>query len=108
MLIAWILLAVAVVFEVAAIVCMKLSHGFTQKLPSIGIFIFYGIALALLTLITKYMNISIAYAIWAGAGTALSAVAGVVIFKEKSSKQLVVGVGTVILGIVLIKLSGVA
>jgi len=37
----WIFLSVAILFEVAGITSMKLSRGFAELLPSIGVFVFY-------------------------------------------------------------------
>lgn len=99
----WFMLFIAVCFEVAGIACMKLSHGFTRIIPSILILVFYAIALILLVEIAKTMSISISYAIWAGAGTALSAIMGMVVFKEKATIHGIVGVLIVAAGIILIK-----
>ncbi|MDA0231624.1 MAG: SMR family transporter, partial [Proteobacteria bacterium] len=40
----WVLLAVAIVLEVAGTTNMKLSEGFTRPLPSVLIFVFYGLS----------------------------------------------------------------
>jgi len=37
----WIFLSVAILFEVAGITSMKLSRGFAELLPSIGVFVLY-------------------------------------------------------------------
>jgi len=51
----------------------------------------------------------VAYAIWAGAGTALVAIAGIVLFKEQISTIGFVGIGLIIAGVVMLELgSGAA
>ena len=68
---AWLILAVTILLEVVGSTMMKLSNGFSVFWPSVGVFVCYSAALAGLTITLKYIELSIAYAIWAGAGTAL-------------------------------------
>src|SRR3989338_1998353 len=67
----WLLLAI--VLEVCGTTSMKLSEGFAKLLPSILIFVFYGLSFASLTIALKSIDVSIAYAVWSGVGTALIA-----------------------------------
>jgi small multidrug resistance pump len=100
----WILLMGTILFEVAGTVAMKLSLGFAKLVPSILIFIFYGISFALLTLTLKTMHVSTVYALWSGLGTALVAVIGTMYFKETIPLFKAVGIGLVVLGVILINL----
>nr|WP_269848517.1 SMR family transporter [Methanosarcina horonobensis] len=50
---------------------MKLSEGFSKLIPSVLIFVFYAISFFFFTLALKGIDVSIAYAVWAGLGTAL-------------------------------------
>ncbi|MEA1869807.1 MAG: SMR family transporter [Euryarchaeota archaeon] len=54
---------------------MKLSDGLTRTLPSISMFVLYGLSFGFLALALKKIDVSIAYAVWAGMGTALIATA---------------------------------
>ena len=67
----WLYLAGAILLEVAGTSCMKLSEGFTKLIPSVLIFIFYGLSFVGLTIALKKIDVSIAYAVWAGIGTIL-------------------------------------
>ena len=78
----WVLLTAAIVLEVAGTTNMKLSEGFTRPLPSVLIFVFYGLSFTTFTFALKRLDLSMSYAIWAGAGTALIAGIGIVWFKE--------------------------
>jgi small multidrug resistance pump len=100
----WVLLTGTILFEVAGTVSMKLSQGFAKLVPSILIFIFYGLSFALLTLTLKTMHVSTVYALWSGLGTALVAVIGVMYFKETLPLFKAVGIGLVVLGVILINL----
>ncbi|RYE18585.1 MAG: multidrug efflux SMR transporter [Sphingobacteriaceae bacterium] len=96
----WLILLVGIVFEVLGTVCMKYAEGFTKLTPSILVFVFYGISLAALVFVLEKMEVSIAYAIWASAGTALIAVIGIVAFKENVSWLKVTAIAFIILGII--------
>ena len=78
----WLALISAILFEVAGTTPMKLSAGLTKLVPSVLIFLFYGCAIVSLTLALKKIEISVAYAVWSGLGTALIAVIGMVWFRE--------------------------
>ncbi len=102
---AWLMLIATILLEVAGSTMMKLANGFTVFWPSVGVFVFYSAALAGLTLTLKYIDLSIAYAIWAGAGTALIALIGIVYFKEPVTALKIVSLVFVIVGVVGLQLS---
>lgn len=105
MLNSWLLLASAIVLEVAGTTSMKLSQGFTRLIPSIMIFLFYGLSFVLLTLTLKTLEVSTVYAIWSGLGTSLIAVISVLYLSEVMSWPKALGIAMVVLGVVLINLS---
>lgn len=102
----WYLLGLTITLEVAGTTLMKLSDGFTHLWPSIGVVLCYSGALVGLTLVLKEMELSIAYAVWAGAGTALTATLGMFLFKEPASLLKLASLGLVVLGIVGLHLAG--
>jgi len=79
---AWLYLVVAIVTEVIGTTYMKLSEGFSKLTPSILVFVFYGLSLVALTLALKRIDVSVAYAVWSGLGTAMIAAIGLLVFKE--------------------------
>ncbi len=103
---AWLYLFGAITLEVAGTISMKLADGFTKLLPSFLVFFFYMLSLACLTMALKQINISIAYAIWAGIGTALIAVIGIVFFKEPLSMIKVGSLALIIIGVAGLHLGG--
>ena len=96
----WIWLAVTIAFEVAGAMCMKLSQGFTLLVPSVGVFVCYGLSLAALTLVLKTIELSVAYAIWSGVGTAATAALGIWVFGESLTALKVLSVGLIIAGVI--------
>jgi small multidrug resistance pump len=96
----WLYLALGIVFEVLGTVCMKYAEGFTKLWPSVLVFVFYGASLGLLVLVLEKFEVSIAYAIWASAGTALIAIIGMMFFKEPVSVAKVISITLIIAGII--------
>jgi len=78
----WIFLVLAITLDVAGVISMKLSDGFTKTVPSIMLFVFYAATIFFLTLALKRIDVSVAYTIWSGVGTALIAVIGILYFRE--------------------------
>jgi len=102
----WIYLTLAIIFEVSGTTCMKLSEGFTRIIPSIAMFVLYGLSFVMMPLVLKKIDVSIAYAIWAGMGTALIAAIGILWFKESATMLKLVSIILIIIGVVGLNLSG--
>ena len=60
----------------------------------------------MLTLALKRIDVSIAYAVWSGVGTALIATIGVLWFKEPATAVKLVSLALIILGVVGLNLTG--
>ena len=101
---AWIYLILAIFFEVAGTTCMKLADGFTKLTPSIFIFVFYSISFSLMTLALRRLDLSTAYAIWAGLGTSLVAMIGVYYFNEPMTLVKAISLLFVIIGVIGLRL----
>lgn len=95
----WFYLFLAIVLEVAGTTAMKLSEGFARALPSIMIFVFYSLSFAGLTLALKKIDVSVAYAIWSGLGTALITAIGMLYFREPATLIKIASIGLIILGV---------
>jgi small multidrug resistance pump len=102
----YLLLAGAIAAEVAATTAMKYSEGFSRLWPSLITVTGYVIAFALLAQTLKTVQIGTAYAIWAGAGTAVIAGIGMVFLGESLSLAKAAGIAFVIGGVVLLNLGG--
>ena len=96
---AWALLSVAIAFEVVGTTCMKLSHGFTNLLPSVMMFVFYGLAFSCNTFVTKTLDLSITYAEWSGVGTVATAFIGIYFFKEPGTALKMVSITLILVGV---------
>jgi small multidrug resistance pump len=102
----WFLLFAAIAFEVMGTTSMKLSRGFTRLIPSISIFVCYGISFVFTTFALKRLDVSTVYAVWSGVGTALVALIGWLWFKEPLTALKIVSLGLIVLGVIGLNLSG--
>jgi small multidrug resistance pump len=102
----WVLLGGAIVAEVVATSALKLSAGFTKLVPSIVVGVGYLVSFLLLAQALKQLQVSVAYAIWSGVGTAAVAVIGVVALNEPVSALKILGILLVIGGVVVLNLAG--
>ncbi|KAB3537223.1 MULTISPECIES: SMR family multidrug efflux transporter EbrB [Bacillus] len=95
----------AILTEVFGSTMLKLSQGFSQLLPSIGVLIGFGCAFTFLSLALKTIELSSAYATWSGVGTALTALVGLVLFNETISTKGYIGLALVICGVIVLNQS---
>lgn len=102
----YVFLALAIVFEVAGTSLLKLSDGFTRLWPSVGVAAGYGMAFWMLSLTLRTVPVGIAYAIWAGLGTALIAVIGAFFFGETLGTIKVIGIALIVAGVVALSIDG--
>jgi len=84
---------------------MKLSEGFSRLLPTVMIAVFYIASFSAMVMSLKRIELGVAYAVWAGIGTALIAIIGVVVFKEAATAIKLVAVVLIISGVVMLNLS---
>jgi small multidrug resistance pump len=96
---AWWFLTGAILLEVAGTTCMKLSRGFEHLWPSVMMFTFYAGAFALNTQAVKTIDLSVAYAIWSGVGTALTAAIGILYFREPATAVKMASLGLIVIGV---------
>lgn len=100
----YLMIAVAVCSEVFADSMLKASQGFKRKLPIVGIVVGYVIAFWCISQALMELPLGPVYAIWTGAGIALTAVVGAVVWKEGFNLKKVIGLIAIIGGIAILKL----
>jgi small multidrug resistance pump len=101
----WLLLYTAIAFEVAGTTSLKVAEGFARP----GFFFLclglYGTSFALLAMALKTLPVSIAYAIWSGAGTVLIAVIGMIWFREDAGLLRLLFIALIVAGAVGLNLT---
>jgi len=102
----WMWLYLAIVLEVAATVCIKLSDGCSQAIPSVFMVLFYGVSFFPTAMALRRLDVGMAYAVWSAVGTTLVTLIGMVLFKEQMSPSKMAALGIIIFGMVLLNLIG--
>ncbi len=97
----WLFLLVAIVSEVIATSALKSSEGFSKLWPSVTVVAGYCVAFYFLSLTLRVIPVGIAYAIWAGLGVALIAVAGWLVFGQKLDLPAIIGLVLIVSGVVV-------
>ncbi|ATE60188.1 multidrug/spermidine efflux SMR transporter subunit MdtI [Thauera sinica] len=98
-------MAIAIALEVTANIFIKYSDGFRKRLiGSLGIFCILA-SFTALSQAVKGIDLSIAYALWGGTGILLTAVAGLMLFRQKLTPLGWAGIVSIVLGMSILKLA---
>lgn len=95
----YVLLAGAILSELFGTTALKLSDGFSNPVPSLGVIIGYGFALYLLSLTLEDLPVGVVYGTWAALGIVGVAAIGVIVFDETLDLAGVVGLLLIIVGV---------
>ena len=101
---AFLLLGVAIVIEVAATAVLPKAQGFTNPVWATVVLAGYGLSIWLLTLVVKQLPVTVTYAVWAGAGTAL--VVGLLFLGEPLTWVKALSLAMIVAGVVGLNLAG--
>ena len=96
------LLAVSIVLEVFGASMMKLSDGFTVPAPTLLSLAAYVVSFGIFTFALRCLPLGVAYGIWGGAGTVLTAIIGIVAWHDAFGWGTALGIALVVGGIVLL------
>ena len=102
---AWFLLAVAGLFEVAWAIGLKYTQGFTRLWPSVGTVAAMALSVVLLGLAMRTLPVGTAYAVWTGIGAVGTVILGIVLFAEPATAARLACVGLIVAGILGLKLT---
>ncbi|MCF6525614.1 quaternary ammonium compound efflux SMR transporter SugE [Streptomyces sp. JJ36] len=82
---AWILLTLAGLLEVAWAIGLKYTEGFTRLWPSLLTVAGFAASMLLLAQAARTLPIGTAYAVWVGIGAAGAAVVGMIVLGEPAT-----------------------
>jgi quaternary ammonium compound-resistance protein SugE len=101
---AWVVLFVAGVLEVAWAVGLKYAEGFTRPGPSIATAVALVASMVLLAVALRTLPLGTAYAVWTGIGTVGTALLGILLFREPATAIRLFCIALIVTGIVGLKL----
>lgn len=100
-------LGIAIACEVAGTAFLQRSEQFSKLVPTLLMAGFYAGSFFFLSQALKSLPLGIAYAIWGGLGIVLTAIVGMVVFKQTLDAPALVGIGMIVAGVVVVQtLSG--
>lgn len=102
---AWTLLSVAGLLEIAFALCMKSSAGFTRLIPSL-LTIASGLSsVTLLSLSLRVLPVGTGYAVWTGIGAAGTAIVGIAFLGDSTAPLRLACIGLILIGVIGLKLA---
>jgi len=103
--VAWGLLLLAGLFEVAWAIGLKDTEGYTRLWPTLGTIAAMVISVVLLGIAMKTLPVGTSYAVWVGVGAIGTAILGIVLFGESADAGRLISLGLILAGIVGLKLA---
>jgi quaternary ammonium compound-resistance protein SugE len=101
---AWALLGIAGILEIAFAFCMKWSEGFTRLIPGLFTFVSGLSSVFLLSLSLRTLPVGTGYAVWTGIGAAGTAILGIVVLGDSAAPMRMLCIGLILAGVIGLKL----
>jgi quaternary ammonium compound-resistance protein SugE len=102
---AWLILILAGLFEVAWAIGLKYTDGFTRLWPSMATIAAIALSMGLLGVAMRTLPVGTAYAVWVGVGAVGTVILGIVLLDEPANAARMISVALIIAGIVGLKLA---
>ena len=100
---AWVILIVAGFFEMAWVIGLKYSHGFTRPLPSLFTVVTLAVSIFLLGWAIRTLPMGTAYPIWTGIGAIGTVIFGIWLFNEPVNAVRIACIVMILAGIIGLK-----
>jgi quaternary ammonium compound-resistance protein SugE len=101
---AWTLLSIAGILEIAFAFCMKSSEGFTRLIPALFTVATGLSSVFLLSLSLRTLPMGTGYAVWTGIGAAGTAILGMVLLGDSAAPTRILCILLVLSGVIGLKL----
>ncbi|HGE6106031.1 TPA: multidrug efflux SMR transporter [Vibrio cholerae] len=102
---AWLILFLAGICEIAWAIGLKYSEGFSKPLASVATLSALVISFVLLGIALRTLPLGVAYGIWVGIGGVGTAVMGILLFGEAVSLFKLMSLALIVIGIAGLKLA---
>jgi quaternary ammonium compound-resistance protein SugE len=101
---AWTLLTIAGILEIAFAFGMKSSEGFTHMIPSLFTIATGLSSVVLLSLALRTLPMGTGYAVWTGIGAAGTAIVGMVVLGDSAAPLRIACIALILAGVLGLKL----
>lgn len=102
---AWIVLIVAGLFEVAWASLLAETKGFTRPVPTAGFLLTLAISMYLLSVATRSIPVGTGYAVWVGIGAVGAFLVGVFVKGDETNVGQVAAITALVGSIIAVKLT---
>ena len=100
---AWILLGIAGLVEIAFAFAMKQSEGFTRLIPALFTIATGLSSVFLLSVSLRTLPVGTAYAVWTGIGAAGTAILGIALLGESAAPMKILCIVLILAGVIGLK-----
>ena len=100
----YIVLFLAIIFEVIGTMLLPVSQNFTKLLPSSILLFSYSISFYFLAVVTQKLPLSVVYATWSGMGVFTVALLSYIFYKQTLSWQSIVGLFLIVVGVTIVNI----
>lgn len=102
---AWTILLLAGLCEIAWAIGLKYTEGFTRPWPTALTLAAMVASVLLLGVAMKSLPVGTAYAVWVGVGAVGTAILGIILFAEPATAGRLASLGLIVMGIIGLKLA---
>ena len=102
----YVLLGMAIVFEIIATTLLKASEGFSKLIPAAGCVVFYILCFYSFSKALLKIDLGVAYATLCAGGIVATTVIAAVVFGQKLNTVGVIAVVMIVVGCVILNLYG--
>ncbi len=99
---AWLLLAASIAAEVIGNLALRRADGFSRLLPGAAALGCFALAVWLMSLVLRRLEMGLTYAVWAGCGIAGTALLGILLHGEAASVARMAGLTLIVAGVVVL------
>ncbi len=103
---AWALVLIAGLLEIAFATALKASDGFRRLWPTVTFITCAALSLGLLSVATRTLPIGSAYAVWTGVGAAGTAIIGMLFLGETRNAGRLLAIAAIVAGVIGLQLTG--
>jgi quaternary ammonium compound-resistance protein SugE len=103
---AWVILIVSGLLEAGWALSLKASDGLSKLWPSVAFFVLLAASMAGLMIALKTLPVGPAYAVWVGIGAVVTAVVGMIAFKDPVNALTIGSIVLIIAGVVGLQVAG--
>lgn len=103
---AWLMLLASIVAEIVGTLALRYSQGLSKWGPALLCGGCYLLAVWLMGIALRRLDMGLTYAVWAAGGTAGTALLGMLVFSEPYNAARMLGLGLIVSGVVLLNLQG--